>query len=350
MDQPIASNQPGSDTSNHTTTAAPLATTGATNINLYTQPEAKKNIILNAIAGAQQSIDLAVYFLTDKDVLASLIDAAKKVTVRVMLDMHGYIGQKVTIQQVHDELTQAGAQVQWSTAQLPGYAYLHEKVMVVDATTAYVTTSNFDTAGLGGGWWGANREYGVITCDPDDVRAACSIFAADWSGQPVDATMFAAPHLVVSPINAFSVITTLITNAQPNSTIQIAMEEFQYPDIVALLVAAAANNVTVQVLLPAGNNSIVTNNDQFLHTTNTNGIQIKKIGQPYMHAKIIIVDGLAFVGSQNLSKDSLLHNREMGILIADQVALATLKQTYQLDWNNVNAVPFAASQQNGQTL
>ncbi|HEV7237162.1 MAG TPA: FAM83 family protein, partial [Ktedonobacteraceae bacterium] len=99
MDQSVASNQPGSDTSNPVTTAASLATTGATNINLYTQPEAKKDIILNAIAGAQQSIDLAVYFLTDKDVLASLIDAAKKVTVRVMLDMHGYIGQKVTIQQ-----------------------------------------------------------------------------------------------------------------------------------------------------------------------------------------------------------------------------------------------------------
>ncbi|MEO8957205.1 MAG: FAM83 family protein, partial [Ktedonobacteraceae bacterium] len=102
MDQPVASNQPGSDTSNPVTTATPLATTGATNINLYTQPEAKKDIILNAIAGAQHSVDLAVYFLTDKDVIASLIDAAKRVTVRVMLDVHGYIGQKATIQQVHD--------------------------------------------------------------------------------------------------------------------------------------------------------------------------------------------------------------------------------------------------------
>ncbi len=347
MDQPIASNQPGGGTSVPTTTVTPLVTTGATNINLYSQPEAKKDIILNAIAGAQQSIDLAVYFLTDNDVIAKLMGAAKRVTVRVMLDQHGYIGQKVTIQQVHDQLTQAGAQVKWGSAQLPGYAYLHEKVMVIDATTAYITTSNFDTSGLGGGWWGANREYGVITSDPDDVRAVSSIFAADWSGQHIDATIFAAPHLVVSPFNASNVITTLITSAQPNSSIQIAMEEFQYPDIVALLVAVAANNVTVQVLLPAGNNSIVTNNDQFLHTTTTNGIQIKKIGQPYMHAKIIIVDGLAFVGSQNLSKDSLLHNREMGILVADPVALATLKQTYQLDWNNVNAVPFAAPQHNG---
>ena len=37
--------------------------------------------------------------------IARLIDAAKRVTVRVMLDEHGYIGQKMTIQQVHDELT-----------------------------------------------------------------------------------------------------------------------------------------------------------------------------------------------------------------------------------------------------
>ena len=52
-----------------------------------------------------------------------------------------------------------------------------------------------------------------------------------------------------------------------------------------------------------------------------------------MHAKDIIVDHReAFIGSENISTQSLNSNREVGILLADQSAISRLKETFARDW------------------
>ena len=46
------------------------------------------------------------------------------------------------------------------------------------------------------------------------------------------------------------------------------------------------------------------------------GIPVKyAIAQFYLHAKLIIADGVAFVGSENMSPTSLTQNREVGALV-----------------------------------
>jgi len=58
-----------------------------------------------------------------------------------------------------------------------------------------------------------------------------------------------------------------------------------------------------------------------------------------MHANIMVIDGRkAFVGSQNISAQSLDQNRELGIIISDQGVLQTLQQTFQQDWGDSQAV------------
>jgi phosphatidylserine/phosphatidylglycerophosphate/cardiolipin synthase-like enzyme len=55
----------------------------------------------------------------------------------------------------------------------------------------------------------------------------------------------------------------------------------------------------------------------------------------YAHAKAIMVDGQrAFVGSENLSAASLDRNRELGVIVADQRAIATLQATFAADWRH----------------
>ena len=52
-----------------------------------------------------------------------------------------------------------------------------------------------------------------------------------------------------------------------------------------------------------------------------------------MHAKIIVVDGVkAFVGSENISTQSLDQNRELGIIVSDTTILNKLQSTFQTDW------------------
>ena len=64
------------------------------------------------------------------------------------------------------------------------------------------------------------------------------------------------------------------------------------------------------------------------------GVHVRYSITLYMHAKLIVADGArAFVGSVNFSATSLDANRELGLLIADPDALATLTATFGVDWN-----------------
>jgi cardiolipin synthase A/B len=52
-----------------------------------------------------------------------------------------------------------------------------------------------------------------------------------------------------------------------------------------------------------------------------------------MHAKIIVVGNKeAFVGSENISAQSLHQNRELGIIVSDPSVSNTLQTTFQYDW------------------
>jgi cardiolipin synthase A/B len=68
-------------------------------------------------------------------------------------------------------------------------------------------------------------------------------------------------------------------------------------------------------------------------TIKQSGVQVREDPQLYMHAKIIVVDNkVAFVGSDNISTQSLDQNRELGIIVSDSSVLHTLQTTFQNDW------------------
>jgi len=78
-------------------------------------------------------------------------------------------------------------------------------------------------------------------------------------------------------------------------------------------VPAADNSETYRVLSPA--------------------VAINVTPQYFMHAKMIIADHqLAFVGSQNLSHQSLHYSREVGILISNKSVVSSLLATFNADW------------------
>jgi len=55
---------------------------------------------------------------------------------------------------------------------------------------------------------------------------------------------------------------------------------------------------------------------------------------PYMHAKLILVQGQrAFVGSQNFSAVSLDANRKVGMIVADTEVIGRLASVAQSDWS-----------------
>jgi cardiolipin synthase len=309
------------------------AGSGAQGIQLYVEPDAGDSVITSAIDGAQKSVWVEMYLLTDRKIISALEEASHRgVDTRVMLETHPYGSGSVAPTETMNRLSAAGVQTK---ATSPSFSLTHEKGMVIDGKTAYIMTSNFTLAALGVSKSTKNREYGVIDSNPQDVQGVIDIFNADWNRTSVQ---LSDPNLVVSPINSRQDFEALISSA--HKSLQIEAEEMQDSDIEQALVSAEKQGVQVQVILPysgssstdsSGSNS---GNSAGISTIEQGNVQVKEDHQLYMHAKIIIVDGQkAFVGSENISRASLDSNRELGIIVSDQNALNTLQQTFQQDWS-----------------
>jgi cardiolipin synthase A/B len=303
---------------------------GVKGVQVFVEPDAREQPILDAIAGAKKSVWLEIYLLSDRNVLRGLEEAANRgIDVRVMLEPHPFGGGGSPARTM-DELKAAGAKVEDSN---PSFALTHEKGMIVDETTAFIMTSNFTRSALGGysGSSGStNREYDIVDTNPADVQAVSAIFQADWQRTTAQ---FNDANLVVSPINSRNDFTRLIGSA--HHTLLIEAEEMNDSGIEQALSDAARHGVHVQVILPAPGGSSGGSNSQGIDTIKQGGVDVREDARLYMHAKIIIVDGQkAFVGSENISTQSLDQNRELGIIVSDQGVLHTLQQTFQQDWGD----------------
>jgi phosphatidylserine/phosphatidylglycerophosphate/cardiolipin synthase-like enzyme len=271
---------------------------------------------------------MEMYLLTNKSVLTALEDAANNgVDVRVMLEEHPYGGGSVSPQETLAKLKAAGVKAQASD---PAFALTHEKGMIIDGTTAYIMTSNMTNAALGTGSYTKNREYDIADNNAQDVQAVMAIFQADWNRTTAS---FNDPNLVVSPVNSRNAFNALIASAK--QTLLVTGEEMQDNGIEQDLISAAQRGVKVQVILPVPSGSSSDSNSSGIATIKQGGVEVREDARLYMHAKIFVVDGKkAFVGSENISTQSLDQNRELGLLISDNNVLNTLQQTFQSDWNN----------------
>lgn len=303
---------------------------GATGVQLFVEPAAGEAPVLHAIEAAQTSVWVEVYLLTDNNVIHALEDAAQRgVEVRVLLELNPYGSGATSPQQTLQALQAAGVQAKGAD---PAYHYTHEKAIIIDGATLLIMTANLTKSALGGTSYADNREYGVIDTAAPDVSEAASIFSADWQRTTPTLT---DPNLIVSPVNARARLQAFIAGAQ--ATLLVEDEEMVDVPSEDALIAAARRGVRVEVILPAPSDSSASP-DADVTRLLQGGVQVRYIAIVYMHAKMLLADGqLAFVGSENFSATSLDDNRELGIVIADPSALATLNQTFQQDWASAQA-------------
>lgn len=302
---------------------------GLAHARLIVEPDDGASPITGAIASATSSVQLELYLLTDTRVVQALEEAANRgVDVRVLLEMHPLGENPTGPQKTFETLAAAGVHMQ---AADPAYTLTHEKAMIVDGATLYVMTCNLTKSALGGSSAATNREYAVVDTDTADVREALAIFQADWDRA---APHIADPNLLVSPVNARAKLAALIASA--TTSLLLDQEEMLDASVEDALIAAARRGVAVQVLLPQPTTGSPASPD--IARLSQGGAQMRYTTQFYMHAKMLLADGTrAFVGSENISVQSLDGNRELGVLVADPAALARITSTFALDWSTAQA-------------
>ncbi len=190
-------------------------------------------------------------------------------------------------------------------------------MMVVDNAVTLIMNQNLTPSAFT-----ANREFGVVTNQPDAVQAAAAIFQADW-------TRGAEPDpgpLVVSPTNAREQLLALVHGARVS--LDLYAEVLRDPEVLEALSAAAERGVRVRIII-SPSADFATEIEELA----SSGVDIRLSRSLYIHAKLFIADDeRAFIGSQNLSATSLDQNRELGIIVDDQVNLARLTRTFAIDF------------------
>lgn len=294
-------------------------------LEVFSEPSAGQAPFVDALVTAQSSIRVMVYQMGYGQILDTLEQkAGAGVDVRVILD----VSQQQTNQKYFDQLTAAGATVQWSD---PSFTYMHAKVIVVDGEVAILSTGNYLASQMA-----KERNWVIRDEDPADLAVLSDLFDADWTHVSPD---LSCTRLLVSPVNARARILELIDSA--TSTLDVESMQLADSEVRTAVVARHDAGVTVRVLL-ADPDWITSNADAATYLA-AHGIGARYMVTPEVHVKAIAVDaalptGRVYMGSENLSWTSLNKNREVGVIAYEPEVLTLERTTFDADW--ATATPF----------
>lgn len=362
-----------SSTPSGTPTPIPTGASNATRQLAMFEPNDGPAPVVEFIAQAKTSLDIGMFEFdpTFTEVVDALKEAKKRgVVIRILLSRQRL--DAVSTKQNHEDVEifkkmGFNAALSWD-----GFAWYHEKALVSDAGTPRqraliadfnLATDYFSTAISP---YDANeagtRGMGVIDTDKADVDNIVQTFNEDWPPYKTW-TGSTRPELVWGPSgpkypvkgNSIEAFTKMINSAQ--KTLDCYVQVFNDPALMLQpILDAAKRGVKVRILTNAKGIAY-----SIYPQLQAAGIEVlmqpASIADPskymYVHTKTIIADyqqptAVAFVGSENpFLNDSLLTERELGVLLTDPLSLDKAHVVFDRDFSTakpyVNVSPSPSS-------
>jgi phosphatidylserine/phosphatidylglycerophosphate/cardiolipin synthase-like enzyme len=271
---------------------------------VFVGPTGLQTRIGQFIDGAQRSLDVQMYLFTITDLSTRIINAKKRgVAVRVLLDP-GELGNT----SIKAAFVSAGVPVKDTPA---AFSYAHAKYLIADGTSAVIMSANLNVTSMQ-----SERNYGIVDRDPADLADLQAIFDADYGAK--GAADLSCTRLVVSPTNSATRILALINSAKTSLDLEVLY--LTETSTQGAVTSAKARGVTVRLIL--ADPSYTPQNTATITYFKGMGIPVKIATTFDLHAKLIIADGVALVGSANMSFTSLTKNREVGALVFEPTQAA----------------------------
>ena len=319
-----------------------------------TPPEDGHQPIIDAIKSAKISVHMVMFLLTDINVVNAIKKAyGDGVKIRIILNQSTLTTGSTNLE-IYNELKALGIDIMRSST---GFTITHEKAMLIDNQTVYITAMNMSTG------FPTERDFGVITTDGDVIKEWSAVFDADvensintnwpanWPASqptlagPTKTPTLSVPSLIWSPVSSIDKLPALIGSA--TSSIMATVENITDTPVSDALATAAKRGVKVQLITPqcaAGNNLL--DYPTLIELAKSN-VETRimpydktKPTNPYMHSKMILVDNtVAYVGSINFTDNSITKAREAGIIFVNSKATQTISSIFQTDWSYAIAVP-----------
>ena len=276
--------------------------------------------LIDRINGTTEHLDVMIYELTLDDFINAIIAAKNRgVTVRVVIDKDN--PKNAT---TWTTLVNAGVDVKDAP---PAFSYYHVKTLIFDRKEAFVMSANLMWA-----HFQITRNYGVLDSDPADVADLLSIIDADYAGTTPD---LGCTRLVVSPVNSRQRVIEMINKAQ--KSVFVEAMEMKDTDVRNALRAKKTAGLDVRALVP--DPAWISASTQDAQWYASVGIPVKYFKEYDLHAKLIVADDIALIGSENYTYTSLNQNREIGMLITEQTPMSAAKTQFETDWGVGVAAP-----------
>ncbi|MFW6436937.1 MAG: phospholipase D-like domain-containing protein [Halococcoides sp.] len=323
--------------------------------------------VCEELSTADRRIELAGYTLTSRCVTDELVAAADRgVDVTVLVEGRPAGGFQPAMADRLDRLSTSPATVRVVSGPGAPVRYHHAKYAVVD-DRAVVLTENFKPAGTGGH---ASRGWGAIVTSEAVVANLSRTIEADagahgvsnWSHarEEITVTEGSAPAattypermsprtvdterttLLLAPDNAESELAARIRAADRRVLIEQAGIGGVDVPLVRAAIDAAENGTRVRILLSSAwydreqNRAVVSS---LRSIADRRDLPIEaKLARPHgrfekIHAKGVVVDDRAYVGSLNWNNNSIRNNREVVVGLQGERPAAYFARAFQADW------------------
>jgi phosphatidylserine/phosphatidylglycerophosphate/cardiolipin synthase-like enzyme len=293
---------------------------------LIVLPDDTAQPILDALSAAKRSLQIRMFLLTDPALIKAIIAAKRRgVKVRVMLNPARRGGENEN-DDTKKRLAHEGIEVIDSN---PAFELTHQKSMVIDDSTGFVESFNWETKDLT-----ITRDYAVVTTHKIEVEEMVAGFQADWDRK--DFRPGQHSQLIWCPNNGRERIANFIDSAK--HTLWLQNERYQDTVIIERLVKALGRGVKLHILARPPH---TLKKDKLvegvggLRIMHDVGAKVHTLKGLKLHAKMILADDArAIVGSINLSPGSFDGRRELAIETDADHVVKRLAKAAQTDWEN----------------
>lgn len=292
---------------------------------LIVLPDDTAKPIVDAINGAEKSLNIRMFLFTDSTLIDAVIAAHRRgVKVRVMLNPARRSGESEN-EEARTLLTDAGIEVRDSN---PAFDLTHQKSMVVDDSIGFVESLNWEPRDLT-----LTRDYAIVTTHGHEVAEMAACFDADWEHS--EFTPQRGSALIWCPNNGRQRIAGFIDATR--HTLWMQNERYQDQVIIERLVRAVTRGVKVHILAKPPHSlkpDKLIEGVGGLRILQDVGAKVHTLKHLKLHAKMLLADSKrAVIGSINIAPGSFDSRRELAIETEDAEAVKRLEQVVQYDWS-----------------
>jgi phosphatidylserine/phosphatidylglycerophosphate/cardiolipin synthase-like enzyme len=351
----------------------------------FVSPDCSYKTIVDELGKARESIYLNMYEFTDPFLCEELIFVLKRnVSVFIFVEGAPVGGIDEREQYILQRIANYGGKVRFIVNDPDNhvharYVFNHGKYVIIDDSTAIIESCNWGRTGVPVDPTFGNREWGVVIRNKTVAGYFLSVFLDDWNPMRCDSYSIEEMDLlvssdfylgksifrgvyepqfapcsiignfstvpVISPDTSLTAISDLIKSAHESIYIE---QLYIYKDwdqtvnpFVDLLAEKSRKGVDIKVILNFNPDYIDTNEKcnktkQYLEE---HGIEVKFVYTNWsyftnVHNKGMIVDNQSvLISSINWNMNSVLHNREIGIILENNELARYYAQVFFYDWN-----------------